>query len=345
MATQIEILKWQSSRPRRSNFDSGTEYLQEVRDWQAKDPKKIPVVSRETQKERIISQPTKVSVLPQPKPKPVLQEAPKQTPKPVSVLPAPKPAPTVQPTNNLPDDYYNDANSFDKGESDRSPYVSPSAIRAVNPVTGSVSYDNPNSIIRDPITREVIGTGTGSTFVPIINTGIAPVDKVRIVSPPTKVGILNEVVEKEPVGLLPTDPFTDPIYDAEIATVDPIVQPTEADVKNVLTRTERRALDDERAQKQQLFNRRVAMRQGGMRMLFGSYKYQQPRQLDNVSELKSLFSGSATTTPKAREVGQVGPILGLTGGYVTEDKAQDMIENRKAGYGLMGGESGFRRNP
>jgi hypothetical protein len=304
LATQIEILKWQSSRPRRSNFDSGTEYLQEVRDWQAKDPKKIPVVSRETQKVRIVKPPT-----------------------PVSVLPAPKLAPTVQPTVNR------EPNLFDKGESDRSPYVSPSAIRAVNPVTGSVSYDNPNSIIRDPITREVIGTGTGSTFVPIINTG------------PTKVGILNEVVEKEPVGLLPTDPFTDPIYDAEIATVDPIVQPTEADVKNVLTRTERRALDDERAQKQQLFNRRVAMRQGGMRMLFGSYKYQQPRQLDNVSELKSLFSGSATTTPKAREVGQVGPILGLTGGYVTEDKAQDMIENRKAGYGLMGGESGFRRNP
>ena len=87
------------------------------------------------------------------------------------------------------------------------------------------------------------------------------------------------------------------------------------------------------------------MRQGGMRMLFGSYKYQQPRQLDNVSELKSLFSGSATITPKANEVGQVGPILGLTGGYVTEDKAQDMRENRKAGYGLMGGEAGFRQIP
>jgi hypothetical protein len=57
LATQIEILKWQSSRPRRSNFDSGTEYLQEVRDWQAKDPKKIPVVSRETQKVRIVSNP------------------------------------------------------------------------------------------------------------------------------------------------------------------------------------------------------------------------------------------------------------------------------------------------
>lgn len=366
MATQIEILKWQSSRPRRSNFDSGTEYLQEVRDWQANDPKKIPVVSRETQKVRIVKPPTPVSVLPSAKPepkpkpnpaptpvrvlpepkpkpslreapKPALQEAPKPMPKPVSVLPAPKPAPTVQPTVNR------EPNSFDKGESDRSPYVSPNAIRVVNPVTGSIKYDNPNSIIRDPITREVTGTGTGSTFVPLINTGIVntPTDttpNVRIVSPPTKVGILNEAVEKEPVGLLPTDPFADSIYDAEIATVDPIVQPTEADVKNVLTRTERRALDDERAQKQQLFNRRVSMRQGGMRMLFGSYKYQQPRQLDNVSELKSLFSGSATTTLKAREVG-------LTGGMVTADKSQDMRENQKAGYGLMGGESGFRRNP